>query len=132
MYGRDEKTYKGHLFRTPKGGFAVVVSQGNRKYDLPPRNDLRNHSPDGFAWGYYGSGPAQLALALASDVLQDDRKAAEVYQALKESLVGHLPKDREWEISEQEVRKYIDEILKEELPEWHWKNVLRRSTRGGV
>jgi len=25
---------------------------------------VRNHSPDGFAWGYGGSGPAQLALAI--------------------------------------------------------------------
>ena len=25
---------------------------------------VRNHSPDGFNWGYCGSGPAQLALAI--------------------------------------------------------------------
>lgn len=25
---------------------------------------IRNHSPDGFNWGYGGSGPAQLALAI--------------------------------------------------------------------
>lgn len=25
---------------------------------------VRNHSPTGFAWGYGGSGPAQLALAV--------------------------------------------------------------------
>lgn len=33
---------------------------------LDPAPSLRvfNHSPDGFAWGYGGSGPAQLALAL--------------------------------------------------------------------
>jgi len=31
---------------------------------LDPRNDIRNHSPAGFEWGYCGSGPAQLALAL--------------------------------------------------------------------
>lgn len=31
---------------------------------LPPRLDLRNHSPTGFEWGYSGSGPAQLALAI--------------------------------------------------------------------
>lgn len=31
---------------------------------LPPRNDLVDHSPDGFSWGYAGSGPSQLALAL--------------------------------------------------------------------
>jgi len=30
-----------------------------------PRSDLRNHSPNGFEWGYSGSGPAQLALASA-------------------------------------------------------------------
>jgi hypothetical protein len=31
---------------------------------LNPRFDVRKHSPDGFEWGYDGSGPAQLALAL--------------------------------------------------------------------
>lgn len=31
---------------------------------LDPRNDLANHSPDGFEYGYGGSGPAQLALAI--------------------------------------------------------------------
>jgi len=28
---------------------------------------LWNHSPDGFEWGYGGSGPAQLALAIYQD-----------------------------------------------------------------
>jgi hypothetical protein len=27
-----------------------------------------NHSPDGFNWGYGGSGPAQLALAICLEV----------------------------------------------------------------
>lgn len=31
---------------------------------LDPRFDLMRHSPDGFEYGYGGSGPAQLALAL--------------------------------------------------------------------
>lgn len=31
------------------------------------RLDLWNHSPTGFEWGYGGSGPAQLALALLAD-----------------------------------------------------------------
>lgn len=38
---------------------------------LPMRNDLRNHSPTGAEWGYGGSGPAQLALAILSDALGD-------------------------------------------------------------
>ena len=45
---------------------AVVVEDG-QAHDLDPRYDLANHSPDGFSWGYSGSGPAQLALAIVSD-----------------------------------------------------------------
>ncbi|MCK4554525.1 hypothetical protein KAU19_06245, partial [Candidatus Parcubacteria bacterium] len=35
-------------------------------YQLSPKKSqlVINHSPDGFAWGYGGSGPAQLALAI--------------------------------------------------------------------
>lgn len=34
--------------------------------ELHPRQSfkLRVHSPDGFSWGYCGSGPAQLAMAV--------------------------------------------------------------------
>lgn len=35
--------------------------------ELPLRLDLANHSPCGFEWGYSGSGPAQLALAILAD-----------------------------------------------------------------
>ena len=34
---------------------------------LAPRLDLREHSPTGFDWGYAGSGPAPLALAILAD-----------------------------------------------------------------
>ena len=70
------KTYTGH--RT-EGGCRVVVSVGCAGRGLDPRLDLRNHSPSGFEWGYGGSGPAQLALALAADVLGDDEAALGVY-----------------------------------------------------
>lgn len=32
--------------------------------DPAPSLAVRNHSPTGFSWGYHGSGPKQLALAL--------------------------------------------------------------------
>jgi hypothetical protein len=36
---------------------------------LPERSlVVRNHSPTRFAWGYGGSGPAQLALALLLEI----------------------------------------------------------------
>lgn len=35
-----------------------------RPLAVEPSLRIRNHSPTGFAWGYNGSGPAQLALAI--------------------------------------------------------------------
>lgn len=58
---------------------------------LPPRFDLRRHSPDGFECGYNGSGPAQLALAIVTDVLGDDH-GQEVYQRFKRELVANWPR----------------------------------------
>ncbi|HJT79504.1 MAG TPA: DUF6166 domain-containing protein, partial [Gemmataceae bacterium] len=62
------KTY--HGMRT-EAGCTVTVEEDGQFTTLPHRLDLRNHSPTGLEWGYAGSGPAQLALALAADVLRD-------------------------------------------------------------
>ena len=42
---------------------------------LDPRMDLRRYSSDGFEWGYEGSGPHQLALAILADHFGDDDRA---------------------------------------------------------
>jgi hypothetical protein len=47
----------------------VFVEEDGEQRPLPPRNDIVNHSPDGFEWGYGGSGPAQLAFAILADYL---------------------------------------------------------------
>ncbi len=64
------------------------VRIGDQPLDPGPSLELRNHSPDGFAWGYRGSGPAQLALALLLH-FTDAGFAAANYQDFKEDvLVG--------------------------------------------
>lgn len=58
-------------WKSKKGGSTVVVVDDNgNERDLPPRLDLFNHSPSGFSWGYSGSGPAQLALAILAHHLK--------------------------------------------------------------
>src|SRR5947207_15748033 len=104
------KTYTG--YRT-ENGCAVVVSVGCACRGLDPRRDLRNHSPTGFEWGFGGSGPAQLALALAADVLQDDERAQDVYQRLKFKLIGSLP-DEGWMLTEDRIRAAIATIEQEQ------------------
>lgn len=64
----------------------VVVVDG---HPLPPCNDIMNHSPDGFAWGYEGSGPAQLALAIMVNEYGCDLEKHPIhYQELKRGIVA--------------------------------------------
>lgn len=53
---------------------------------------IYNHSPDGFAWGYGGSGPAQLALALLIE-LTNPEFAAKHYQDFKSDIIAGFPAD---------------------------------------
>lgn len=85
----------------------VTVTDEKGTRGLSPRLDLRNHSPDGFEWGYRGSGPSQLALALCADVLGDDRRAEKIYQRVKEELIAPIKTD-EWAFNELQVRAAID------------------------
>jgi hypothetical protein len=56
---------------------------------LSPKRSLavKNHSPDGFSWGYSGSGPAQLALAVCLAVIGKDVN----YQKFKFDHIAKLP-----------------------------------------
>ncbi|HEX7324321.1 MAG TPA: DUF6166 domain-containing protein [Rhodanobacteraceae bacterium] len=90
----------------------VTVEVDGCEHALDPRLDLRNHSPTGFAWGYNGSGPAQLALAITADALGSDAVALAVYQAYKARVVAGLPGDRPWgPISDVAVRATVAQLL---------------------
>lgn len=63
----------------------------NGKHLRPERSQkVRNHSPDGFNWGYGGSGPAQLALAILLEYLPHE-DACNLYQDFKFSVVAGWP-----------------------------------------
>lgn len=108
------KVYQGT--RTETGCIVTVEEEGRTPRPLDPRLDLRNHSPTGLEWGYAGSGPSQLALALAADVLGDGEKAQEVYQRLKFKLVGGLPHGG-WRLTEGRLRAAIDAVQEEQSRE---------------
>lgn len=100
------KIYAGR--RTDDG---VVVTVNGRA--LSPRLDLWNHSPTGFEWGYGGSGPTQLALALLADALGDDEIACQWHQDFKRAVVAHLARDC-WTLTEAQIRRAV-ELLAESL-----------------
>lgn len=78
---------------------------------LPLRLDLRNHSPTGFSWGYHGSGPAQLALALLADATGLDDQALSHYQQFKHEVVSRWP--AEWTITAKEINDWLCQKLEE-------------------
>ena len=56
----------------------------NNKLLSPKRSQrVYSHSPDGFAWGYGGSGPSQLALAILLEAGLGNNEAVELHQAFK-------------------------------------------------
>ena len=81
---------------------------------LDPRFDLRFHSPDGFEWGYCGSGPAQLALALLADHCGNDEQALNFYQRFKWAVIAGLPR-LHWTLTSEEIDQAIQAIRDQEM-----------------
>lgn len=75
---------------------------------LSPRRSLqvRNHSPDGFSWGYEGSGPAQLALGLLLEET-DEQTARARYMKFKSNVVAGWPMNGEWETTSEEIKAWL-------------------------
>jgi len=65
-----------------------------------------NHSPTGFEWGYFGSGPAQLALALLLDVTGDEKLASILHQPFKSQFVALWGRD--WCITSTEIAAWVE------------------------
>lgn len=76
---------------------------------LDPRLDLRNHSPSGFEWGYAGSGPAQLALAILADHLGDGSKALSLYQDFKFAVIARLPREG-WTLTSEQIQQAVESL----------------------
>lgn len=75
---------------------------------------LNNHSPDGFNWGYAGSGPAQLALAVLLE-RSKPATALRLHQAFKDEYIATLPAGQSFSIS-VDVDGWIQkELIKEEI-----------------
>lgn len=101
----------------------MKIYQGRRKRHvivtvdggpLQPRLDLHKHSPTGFEWGYGGSGPAQLALAILADHLSDDEEALNLYQRFKWRIIAELPYKR-WTLTSEEIDRTLQTIRQEDF-----------------
>lgn len=97
--------YEGH-----REGYAAIVTVNGRS--LNSRRDLRNHSPTGFEWGYSGSGPSQLALAILTHHLGDDIEALNLYQRFKWTVIAELP-FKQWTLTRDDIDQALNRIRAE-------------------
>jgi hypothetical protein len=62
--------------------------------DPEPSKKIRNHSPDNFNWGYGGSGPSQLALAVVLKLTGKE----DGYQDFKFRVIAGLQMGKDFDI----------------------------------
>lgn len=74
---------------------------------LPLHLELRKASPTGHEWGYGGSGPAQLALAILAECIDDDEEAVRLHQDFKWEWIAQLEQHESWEIRSDDVRAWV-------------------------
>lgn len=93
--------------RSPYGGLMVMID--NHLLDPRPSQKLVNHSPDGFNWGYGGSAPAQLALALLLWFrgTGSEEWCLRNYQQFKWDVIAKLPQGRSFALPEKMVREWM-------------------------
>lgn len=130
--------YVGRSWKQSDGQSVVrVVGDDGREAPLNPRFDIRRHSPDGFAWGYGGSGPAQLALAILCDHVgrasperltslkekagwdgsfeaTADWVAGRFYQSFKAAVVARIPQDDGFTLTSEQVDQALDALAARE------------------
>lgn len=98
------RLYAGRRLGANEAAPVAVTADGR---PLRPGASLRlvNHSPDGFNWGYHGSGPAQLALALLLDHTGSAEVALNHYQAFKAAVVSTW--GAKWELTGEQIDEWL-------------------------
>lgn len=88
---------------TPRGDVRI----DGELLPLPPSLKVRNHSPTGFSWGYGGSGPSQLALAVLLTVVPR-AEAERFYMDFKWDHVCRWPFGEPFDV-EVDVQQWLQE-----------------------
>jgi hypothetical protein len=111
------KTATKKLDRGDPTGEVRVVYLSDRHRGSRPLRHIVLHSPAGMAWGYEGSGPADLALSILSDVLGErptpkqlmygQFKAQPHYQAFKRTFVAGWEMGYAFEIDADKVIDWL-------------------------
>lgn len=85
-----------------------LVDLNGKPFDPKPSFEHVNHSPDGFSFGYSGSGPAQLAFAVLLNETGNLELTYRLYQDFKFDFIAHVTcKMTPFVFTSMDVRNYL-------------------------
>jgi hypothetical protein len=82
------------------------VCLNDHPMDAQPSLAIANHSPDGFSFGYCGSGPAQLALAMLLEETGNPIIAQKHYHRFMNEVVAKFPS--KWDYTSQQIHNFLE------------------------
>lgn len=107
------KVYRGSRSADDRDAIVAVDEDGVVR-QLAPRPDIEGvKTATGFAWGYGGSGPKQLAIALLADAISDD-VATDWHHQFRVAKIEPIPMERSWTMTDAEILNW----WKETSPGW--------------
>ena len=115
LHNDPRRHYKGTYHASGERNVYVVLNVSDPvisevyRAPLDPCIKMVNHSPTGFAWGYGGSGPAQLAFALLYHVTKDKETSQRFYQRFKADVIGAMPMEDNWKLSYNDIVGWLGE-----------------------
>jgi len=92
-------------YKTEK--FEWLVQKNGSRFRADASQRVHNHSPGGFSWGYIGSGPSQLALALLLDIGLNESRAGYLCNLFLWRVVAGWDKSGEWKITTEEICQWV-------------------------
>ncbi len=95
--------YVGGFDETGRGAL-WFRDEGGQRREVP---HVVSHSPDGLAWGYEGSGPADTALSILADITLDQGVAERWHQEFKREVVARLSLNQPFELERGSVEQWL-------------------------
>lgn len=97
------KVFVTHSLKCPKKWFKELAPKASL--------ELANHSPDGFEFGYCGSGPHQLALALLFNVTKNPVTALRHYDLFTREVLSTVPRNQvSWQTTGFDIVNWIADV----------------------
>ena len=105
------RIFEGYAQAKPFSREVIIVDENSSATILKPDRSqaVKNHSPDGFNWGYGGSGPAQLALAILLEVSNDVETALRYYHDFEQQVIAVIQsQETNWKIEENKIIQWLE------------------------